>query len=46
MHNHNKAQQRKTRVHISWDILYHGRVVTGTFHVNFSPLEAQKSDPY
>ena len=22
MHNHNKAQQSKNRVHISWDILY------------------------
>ena len=22
MYNHNKAQQSKTRVHISWDILY------------------------
>ena len=22
MYNHNKAQQRKNRVHISWDILY------------------------
>ena len=24
MYNHNKAQQSKNRVHISWDILYHG----------------------
>ena len=23
MYNHNKAQQSKNRVHISWDILYH-----------------------
>ena len=22
MYNHNKAQQNKKRVHISWDILY------------------------
>ena len=22
MYNHNKAQQSKNRVHISWDILY------------------------
>ena len=22
MYNHNKAQQSKTRVHISWDVLY------------------------
>ena len=22
MYNHNKAQQNKNRVHISWDILY------------------------
>ena len=24
MYNHNKAQQSKNRVHISWDILYDG----------------------
>ena len=24
MYNHNKAQQSKNRVHISWDILYKG----------------------
>ena len=24
MYNHNKAQQSKNRVHISWDILYVG----------------------
>ena len=24
MYNHNKAQQSKNRVHISWDILYQG----------------------
>ena len=24
MYNHNKAQQSKNRVHISWDILYIG----------------------
>ena len=24
MYNHNKAQQSKNRVHISWDILYRG----------------------
>ena len=24
MYNHNKAQQSKNRVHISWDILYMG----------------------
>ena len=23
MYNHNKAQQSKNRVHISWDILYY-----------------------
>ena len=27
MYNHNKAQQSKSRVHISWDILYLNRVV-------------------
>ena len=26
MYNHNKAQQSKNRVHISWDILYNGEV--------------------
>ena len=25
MYNHNKAQQSKNRVHISWDILYSAR---------------------
>ena len=25
MYNHNKAQQSKNRVHISWDILYIGQ---------------------
>ena len=24
MYNHNKAQQSKNRVHISWDLLYNG----------------------
>ena len=28
MYNHNKAQQSKNRVHISWDILYYGEVHT------------------
>ena len=27
MYNHNKAQQSKNRVHISWDILYITQVV-------------------
>ena len=26
MYNHNKAQQSKNRVHISWDILYYAAV--------------------
>ena len=26
MYNHNKAQQSKNRVHISWDILYKKRI--------------------
>ena len=25
MYNHNKAQQSKNRVHVSWDILYDAR---------------------
>ena len=31
MYNHNKAQQSKNRVHISWDILYVAYVITGSF---------------
>ena len=27
MYNHNKAQQSKNRVHISWDILYKGTLL-------------------
>ena len=27
MYNHNKAQQSKNRVHISWDILYMVRII-------------------
>ena len=27
MYNHNKAQQSKNRVHISWDILYDGNSI-------------------
>ena len=27
MYNHNKAQQSKNRVHVSWDILYTAYVV-------------------
>ena len=28
MYNHNKAQQSKNRVHISWDILYIGQIAS------------------
>ena len=34
MYNHNKAQQSKNRVHISWDIVY---VHTGSKHQYLSP---------
>ena len=27
MYNHNKAQQSKNRVHISWDILYNDSII-------------------
>ena len=39
MYNHNKAQQSKTRVHISWDMLYllikTTMVVAATWGINF-----------
>ena len=40
MNNHNKAQQIKNRVHISWDILY--GVINGTYfvienHLQYTP---------
>ena len=31
MYNHNKAQQSKNRVHISWDILYGYRMKEQSF---------------
>ena len=34
MYNHNKAQQSKNRVHISWDILY----LTSTYLAWFDEL--------
>ena len=40
MYNHNKAQQSKNRVHISWDILYktcdHKGIIKGSRLVNIS----------
>ena len=36
MYNHNKAQQSKNRVHISWDILY------GSAMKQNSDIEKQK----
>ena len=35
MYNHNKAQQSKNRVHISWDILYMGPLLLT--QTNFNP---------
>ena len=32
MYNHNKAQQSKNRVHISWDILYAGQAISSYRH--------------
>ena len=32
MYNHNKAQQSKNRVHISWDILYDLHISLEVFH--------------
>ena len=35
MYNHNKAQQSKNRVHISWDILYTRAWYGGGFYLSF-----------
>ena len=35
MYNHNKAQQSKNRVHISWDILYIRRSCKPTRYARF-----------
>ena len=37
MYNHNKAQQSKNRVHISWDILYVSKPRCGEKCVDFEP---------
>ena len=43
MYNHNKAQQSKNRVHISWDILYHCSVwVKSTLILCSFQVEATK----
>ena len=34
MYNHNKAQQSKKRVHISWDILYQPYLIALAFILN------------
>ena len=34
MYNHNKAQQSKNRVHISWDILYSILCAGSVYHVS------------
>ena len=39
MYNHNKAQQSKNRVHISWDILY---MLTCLGYRVFASIEGQK----
>ena len=35
MYNHNKAQQSKNRVHISWDILYFGSKLWNNLAIDF-----------
>ena len=35
MYNHNKAQQSKNRVHISWDILYMALIVSQLHVINY-----------
>ena len=42
MYNHNKAQQSKNRVHISWDILY----IVQKMPVVCSTGETRRSDLY
>ena len=42
MYNHNKAQQSKNRVHISWDILYTKRYHTNACYINISINKTDK----
>ena len=42
MNNHNKAQQSKNRVHISWDILY----LSMTYSSNFTSYGIRKYTDY
>ena len=53
MYNHNKAQQSKNRVHISWDILYKSLTQAGnviqcwpTEMGNFAKLEIRPSEVF
>ena len=39
MYNHNKAQQSKNRVHISWDILYCGSIYISLKLVSKDPID-------
>ena len=45
MYNHNKAQQSKNRVHISWDILYIQKTIYYIYH-NVSNLLFINGDEY
>ena len=39
MYNHNKVQQIKNRVHISWDILYCGSIHISLKLVSKDPID-------
>ena len=43
MYNHNKAQQSKNRVHISWDILYSAYIVESMRAYDIATQEARAS---
>ena len=43
MYNHNKAQQSKNRVHISWDILYLHEVKNINFAVDMGHVNAKSA---
>ena len=42
MYNHNKAQQSKNRVHISWDILYISDIWGGLLHYIMVPAPSSR----
>ena len=43
MYNHNKAQQSKNRVHISWDILYVWSIIS---HFYMAVITCPYPDPH